>query len=92
MAKEISRNILDKYLHEDYPCVDAVERLMFRIVPYWNISPRRMRKNLTDVIEATWEFDYISENKPSLPQHKNITASVMQDIKDDSLTGKNISV
>ena len=71
---------------------DAMERLMYRIVPYWNISLPRMRKNIGDVIDARWEFDYISENKPALPADKQITSSLMQEINDEAVAGKNISM
>jgi hypothetical protein len=84
--------VLDKYLHEDYPCLDAMERLMYRIIPYWNISLRRMRKNISDVIDASWEFDYISENKPVLPADRHITSSLVQEINDDAIAGKNLSM
>ena len=92
LTKQISKSVLDKYLHEDYPCLDAMERLMYRIVPYWNISLPRMRKNISDVIDARWEFDYISENKPALPADKQITSSLMQEINDEAVAGKNISM
>lgn len=69
-----------------------MERLVYRIIPYWNISLRRMRKNISDVVDASWEFDYISENKPQLPVDKNITSSLVQEINDDALAGKNISM
>jgi hypothetical protein len=69
-----------------------MERLMYRIIPYWNISAPRMRKNVTAIIDASWEFDYISENKPILVSDKNITTSLIQEMNDDTIAGKNISV
>lgn len=65
---------------------------MYRIIPYWNISAPRMRKNVAAIIEANWEFDYISENKPILVSDKNITTSLAQEINDDTIAGKNISM
>jgi hypothetical protein len=69
-----------------------MERLLYRIIPYWNISAQRMRKNVTGIVEATWEFDYITQNTPIVVSDKNLTNSLMQEINDDSIAGKNISV
>lgn len=78
MTKQISKDILDKYLHEDYPCLDALERLIYRIIPYWNTSASRMRKNVVAVVDGAWEFDYISENKAVVVTDKNISNSLIQ--------------
>lgn len=44
------------------------------------------------VVDGAWEFDYISENKSVVVADRNLTHSIMQDINDDSIAGKNISV
>lgn len=50
LVKEIPKSVLDKYLHEDSPCLDSMERLTYKILPYWNISLPRMRKNITSLL------------------------------------------
>jgi hypothetical protein len=65
---------------------------MYRIIPYWHISVPRLRKNINAVIDAEWEFDYIAGNKPVIVADRNITTSLIKEINDDSLAGKNISM
>jgi len=55
---------LDKYLAEESPCFDAIERLMFRLMPYWNTSTVRIVKNIGSVIDGDWQFDYLQDIKP----------------------------
>lgn len=40
-----------------------------------------VKKNVAGVVEAKWDFDFITENKPTVPD-KNLTVSIMRDIND----------
>ena len=39
------------------------------------------KKNISGIVEANWSFDFITENKPTVPD-KNLTVSIMRDIND----------
>lgn len=61
--------------------MDAIERFAYKIIPYWSISWAMVKKNISGIVEANWAFDFITENKPTLPD-KNLTVSIIKDIND----------
>lgn len=69
-----------------------MERLLYRIIPYWHISLPRMMKNVSAVIGADWEFDYITDGPHAVLPDKQLTTSMVEEINDSSLAGKNISM
>ena len=54
VRRVINDAIIDKHLKEDHPCMDAVERFMLRLTPYWNISIPRFKKNLVGMLRGEW--------------------------------------
>lgn len=51
-----------------------------------------MMKNVSAVIGADWEFDYITDGPPAVLPDKQLTTSMVEEINDSSLAGKNISM
>ena len=90
--QSINQSILDKYLNEEYPCVQYLERLLLRLIPYWVSSSQRILRNLGRLANGEWEFEHLADLEVPKPANPNITQSLMLDIQDQSLAGKNISM
>jgi hypothetical protein len=66
--------------------------VLYRSIPYWSTSLARVYRNVWQLLEGRWDFEHLADLEIPRPAIPNISNSVLKDIQDESLAGKNISM